>query len=238
MTASTVIAWKGPSAFDGSPVQVALTGLVDPSGNTKTGPMVQAYIIPDGPHPVLAQRAGADVGVCGDCPGRWTAERWCYVTPFPLLSIARSIREGKVPHLTDREALDAVAGRPLRMGAYGDPAALPYSWWWSLAKRASMWTGYTHAWRDCDWRFAEFTMASVEWAQDALAAQAKGWRTFRAKPPESRLLATEIMCPAQTKGTTCVECGLCNGQKGRSAANIAIDAHGPLATKFLQPRLL
>lgn len=235
MNVPTAIALRTPSAFDGRPVKVVLSGLVDGSSNTKTGPMIQSYILPDGVHPVEAQKTGADATVCGDCPARKVREGWCYVTPFPMLTIARLEREGKLPLLTAHEVLAAVEGRPLRLGAYGDPAAVPYDWWRPLVDRASMWTGYTHAWRTCDQRFRLITMASVETLADAQLARERGWRTFRTRPTGGVLAQNEIVCPAETRGVTCAACKLCKG--GALGKSIAIDAHGALATRFLQPRL-
>lgn len=238
MNASSVIAWEGPSTFDGALIRVVLTGIEDPSENPKTGPMLQTYVIPQGVHPVEAQRTGHDRSVCGACPARRSLEGWCYVTPLPLLAIARSIKDGRVPHLTYSEVEARVQGRPLRLGAYGDPAAVPFDFWAGLTRRASLWTGYTHAWRDCDPRFARILMASVEDPRSAREARAAGWRYFRAKPPGSSGLPGEILCPAQTHEVTCIECKRCGGTEGWGKSSVSIDTHGPFAAAFLQPRLL
>ena len=62
--------WRGPSRFDGSPVGVVVTGLREPSGNGKTGPLLQAWILAENEAPHDAQRSGHDASVCGSCPLR------------------------------------------------------------------------------------------------------------------------------------------------------------------------
>lgn len=237
--ASSVIAWRGPSAFDGREVQVVLTGLEHPSTNEKTGPMVQAYILPADQHPVEAARDGA-ASICGSCPGRRTAEGWCYVSSLPLLAIGRALRDRRMPTVGMLGARAMVAGKPLRLGAYGDPAAVPYAFWKQLTGVASRWTGYTHAWRTCDPRFALICMASVEDQLAATQALARGYRYFRLRVPGSMKLPSEVVCPATVKDdVTCAKCGLCDGvERSAKRKSIVIDAHGPAANYFRQPGLL
>jgi hypothetical protein len=231
----TVIAWRGPSVFDGTPIQVVLTGLRGGSLNEKTGRMVQAYILPADNHPVIAQRTGEDRAVCGDCPGRRTREGWCYVTPFPLLGIARSIIEGNVP-VQAVEAERLVEGKSVRLGAYGDPAAVPLAFWRQLLRRAKAWTGYTHAWQTCDVRFQDLLMASVEDHRGATEALARGWRYFRVQAPGDLKLPSEVVCPNVTHEVQCHSCRLCAGLKVQ-AKNVVIPVHGFAAASFKQPRL-
>jgi hypothetical protein len=67
---STVEVWRGPSPLNGDAIVMLMTGLGRPSQNSKTGPMVQTYIIPQAMAPILAVRSGADESVCGTCPMR------------------------------------------------------------------------------------------------------------------------------------------------------------------------
>ena len=70
-----IVAWRGPSAIDGTPVMLVLTGLRRPSTNSKTGPMVQSWILREDMHPLEAVKTGADSSICGSCPLRpWLAE--------------------------------------------------------------------------------------------------------------------------------------------------------------------
>ena len=59
-----MIIYQGPSLIDGSPI-VAIT--VSQSGNTKTGNMVQTYIIRADINPLEASKTGADYAICGAC---------------------------------------------------------------------------------------------------------------------------------------------------------------------------
>ena len=64
---STVEIWRGPSPWDGSPIVLLVTGLQRPSENTKTGPMVQTYILRQDMRPIEAVTTGADAATCGSC---------------------------------------------------------------------------------------------------------------------------------------------------------------------------
>ena len=80
------IIYKGPSVIDQKPI-VAIA--MYSKANTKTGPVVQTYILVDGMSPLEASKTGADVSICGDCimrgdtttdPKRKQAKnRRCYV---------------------------------------------------------------------------------------------------------------------------------------------------------------
>ena len=87
MTRKTIILYRGPSLINGQPI-VALAQ--SDSGNSKTGNMIQTFILDDsGVVPVTASRTGQDESICGDCPHRGTpnnnskgqaTNRTCYVT--------------------------------------------------------------------------------------------------------------------------------------------------------------
>jgi len=82
----SAILYKGPSVIDGKPI-VAIA--MFSKANTKTGPVVQTYILVDGIPPLEASKTGADFSICGDCimrgdttrdPKRKQAKnRRCYV---------------------------------------------------------------------------------------------------------------------------------------------------------------
>lgn len=82
--------YKGPSLIDGSPIVVLATMGNKQQPNTKTGAMLQTYILVDnGKTPTENNRTGQDYAICGECPHRGTArpdatsgqadERACYV---------------------------------------------------------------------------------------------------------------------------------------------------------------
>jgi len=63
---------------------VIATGLSRESKNTKTGDMVQLWILTKAENPVAAVKSGNDAIVCGACPlrGDHGAGRACYVKVF------------------------------------------------------------------------------------------------------------------------------------------------------------
>lgn len=121
-----------------------------------------------------------------------------------------------------------VMAEHIRLGAYGDPAALPFEVWRVVLETVSGWTGYTHQWRACDPRFKTMLMASVDTRRELHEAQGAGWRTFRVRSQAESLHADEVMCPASDEGehrATCHTCELCRGQ-ANPARSVAIIAHG------------
>jgi len=220
------VIYRGPSELDGAPI-VAIATLA--TSNRKTGPMIQTWILRDDVAPHEAQRNGADVSVCGDCPHRPLTYRAagaarCYVTTFQApLAVYRAFHSGAYPEASV-SSLPAIAeGRPLRIGSYGDPAAVPVFVWSLLAQRASGITGYTHQWRAFP-SLRPYCMASVDSTMEHAAAEEQGWRTFRVKPVgEDMNTHREVTCPASVGDVTCASCLLCNA--GRAAKSVAIMAH-------------
>lgn len=229
-----MLIYKGISLIDGvTPVMVTLAESV--SNNSKTGPMVQAFILVDnGLHPAENTKQGTDVGICGGCPFRPANGGGCYASIGPTgMGMSSNWRSNKGRERASEAQVDKLLrGRMLRMGAYGDPAAVPASFWQGLLSHGVVgWTGYTHQWRTCDTTFAKLCMASVETQAQAEDARAKGYRTFRvATSTEGVDKANEIVCVNTTHGKTCSECGLCDGS-ARSAKikSIVIEAHGSTA---------
>lgn len=233
---NSAVIWRGVSLLDGvSPIAVVVTGIEVKSRNEKTGGMVQTYIIRDDMRPKQAIDSGADSAICGACPHRKqsTGARSCYVNLATGLNVVgRKLSAGEYPDASVAEVALAVAGRPVRLGTYGDPAAVPLQVWRDLTAHASNWTGYTHQWR---YRhvaaYAGFLMASCDSESDRVEAKARGWRTFRVLAVSDSgietLIAGEIACPASAeagKRTTCERCGLCAGNTKR-AKDIAIRNH-------------
>lgn len=226
-----VVVWRGPSALDGAPIRVQL---VWHSENRKTGDMVQAYILRDDMSPLEAYAQGADASICGDCPlsglqpDGSRSGRACYVT---VKHGPRSTWYEDTPDMELEEAQRLLAGRFLRIGAYGDPAAVPLSVWTRLVIRSDGWTGYTHQWQHLGDGWRVLLMASVDSEAQAQQAWAAGWRTFRvATQAEPMAPRTEIVCPNTTHGVQCADCQLCNGTylgKKAGRASIVIEAHGP-----------
>lgn len=121
----------------------------------------------------------------------------------------------------------------VRLGAYGDPAALPISVWHNLLKYAKRWTGYTHQWKSNP-HLKRYCMASVDSEKEYQEAKLRGWRTYRVLRPTEKTATKEIHCPASDemgKRTTCEKCTLCMGTSVK-AKDIAIYAHGRSKNNF------
>ena len=218
--------YDGPSELDGEPIVVLVSGIKPPTSNPKTGRMAQSWILRRDIHPMEAVKTGGDHSICGTCKLRNTA---CYVSPgMGPSSVWKAYQAGKYKPLHPRSLAALLASKqlPLRMGAYGDPAAAPFKLW-TQAVEGIGYTGYTHQWRTCDPRFRELLMASVDSPEEHAEAKAMGWRTFRIRTPDEELLRRERVCPASAEGgykMLCQTCQLCSGT-GRNS-DIAIIAHG------------
>src|SRR3546814_5822354 len=117
---AVVILYEGPSKRDGKPISVMASGLAKASRNTKTGAMVQTYIIRTDVDPVTAVREGADASICGDCPHRGDGTgkgRSCYVTLIHGPStVYKAYKRGVYPKVDAFTAAALFAGRMIRLG--------------------------------------------------------------------------------------------------------------------------
>jgi hypothetical protein len=237
--------YRGPSLIDGKPI-VGIC-LVGKSSNVKTGTMVQTYILRSDVHPVESVKTGSDVSICGSCPHRLMVrdyydrkskkvknglKRTCYVNlghgPTAVFSgLMRGIYPSVNPVL-----LSKLKGRMLRLGTYGDPAAIPQAYWNMLLNaEISGHTGYTHQWQTSlgDVWIGRL-MASVDNATERLKAWKAGWKTFAVlNTSETHTDAQSATCPSSKEYTEktgkkvqCADCKLCNGSK----AHVAIQGHG------------
>jgi hypothetical protein len=132
------IIYKGPSLLDGKPIVVIATYS---KRNIKTGEVVQTYILVDGINPLEASKTGADFSICGDCamrgevttdPNRKQAKnRRCYVNLGQgVLIVYKSFLRGVYAMADNIAARKSIGrGRFVRIGTYGDGAAVPdYVW--------------------------------------------------------------------------------------------------------------
>jgi hypothetical protein len=232
MSRNSVILWEGPSAFDGAPLVVVATGLRRGSKNAKTGAMVQTWILRVGENPVASVKSGLDASNCGSCPHRSGAGCYVDVSRAPL-AVWRSYMRGAIPHATeaDRARIRSLA---LRIGSYGDPGAVPLAVWEAVTTPSQRRTGYTHAWRARP-DLAGLCMASADSAAESHVARSQGWRTFRvigADDVDAGARPGEIECLAESRGKSCIDCGLCHGKHATSAkASIFIAAHGAKSSR-------
>ena len=229
--------YRGPSLLNGQAIVCIATGLARQRKNPTTGPVVQTYILPDGKvSPLAALYTGADAAVCGDCPHRPIVlpdQRRtlgsCYVNVgHAPLAIWQAYRRGAYPPFRPRKHLPLFRGRQLRLGSYGDPAAVPLSVWELVCAVSAGWTGYTHQFRTCNPGYARYCMASCETVADRRLALRLGYRTFRVRLPEQPLDEGEFVCPASEEGgqrLTCAACRACAGKGGGRDASPCIVIH-------------
>ena len=224
-----MIVYKGPSLLNGKPI-VAIMTLT--SENRKTGQMAQLWILPQLSAPVTAVKTGYDEAVCGDCPMRQYSGGACYVNPGRgPQGVWKSWKRGNYQDNTALKPFRFLRGLPVRLGAYGDPAALPFEVIRKILDltRAGH-TGYTHQWRSCDQRLKGLVMASCDSYADYVEAKAKGWRSFRVVADYDDMVQNERVCANDSHGTQCRDCMACHGGPG---ADISIKVHGYVASRWL-----
>jgi len=222
--------FKTTSVLTGDDILVAFQ--MSPSKNSKLGDMVQVWIMPADEKPTDSINSGLQKAVCGSC---WFASsKTCYVNPAPINSVYGAIQRGSYRELTNDDAghqalAAALYGRFVRVGAWGDPAAMPWNLMASIVDSAKGHTSYTHQadHPNYDSRFNDVCMVSVESAKQAQRLQAVGVRTFRARTEFGQLTEAEIECPSVSSGLNCDECRLCDGKEAkRGNVSISVPVHG------------
>jgi hypothetical protein len=148
-----------------------------------------------------------------------------------VTSIWHAYNKGSYHPIYEVEELgNPFENRHVRVGAYGDPAAVPTYVWEEMLENAAGYTMYTSLWRSCDPLLKTMAMASVHGPEEQALARRSGWRTFRTRFLSEPLKKDEISCPASEESgreVQCVDCCLCNGRKERDRRkDIAIVAHG------------
>jgi hypothetical protein len=222
------IIYNGPSLLDGKPIVVIATYS---NRNTKTGKVVQTYILRSDINPLEASKTGEDFSICGSCPmrGEVTTDpkrkiakgRKCYVNLGQgVLIVFKSYKRGVY-----KEGDPRTMGRDrfVRVGTYGDPAAVPSEVWDELLAECETWTAYTH---QKPWR-PDIAMQSADSYDEAKAHWAEGRRTFRVIVDLGDIDKTnEALCPASKEAGRRAQCTACKLCKGSSLAkSIAIVEH-------------
>jgi hypothetical protein len=231
MTPRGYILYRGPSLLNGAPI--VLVAIMH-SMNDKTGDVVQTYILADnGERPTQALKSGSDFSICGDCKHRPVNSGGCYVVVRQgATRVWLELQAGKYADLSRRvsDVASELYDRTVRVGTYGDPAAVPVEVWRQALMSSRGWVGYTHQWRDPKAQpLRYFCMASVDTPEEKLEANDAGWRTFRVRLPGEQLLEREAICPASQEGgykLNCIECGVCDGALTGRRGNVAIVVHG------------
>ena len=240
-----IVLYTGPSMLDGFPIVVLAT--LD-SSNVKTGRIVQTWIMRADSPPHTAGAVGDDLSVCGMCPRRHFLGGDCYVIKHqgPLSTWKNWERAGKpdadLPSAIDR-IREATSEYGLRLGSYGDPAAVPSdSVWIPIIKATTprICVGYTHQHKALNFVSSTNTYKHVQWCrenlmascdtpEEAVLASAGGWRYFLAVPVGVAPPPKAIMCLADRENSTktCSTCGICDGsQKKATRASVFLNEHG------------
>lgn len=268
-----LILWQGASLINGEPIVAVACRIAQASENSKTGDMVQTFILPD-PHAAGIECNGSrpakimawlkETGarsICGECPHAWqwdeSAGQYrkgaCYVREYqsPAAVLGAIYRNSYPIAGVDFPAAwvaDCVAGLAVRLGSYGDPAAVPAGVWSRLIARAKSRTGYTHQWasafpaaRANAYRARGYLMASCDSQSDYSDAVDSGFRAFLVTPKGDATPRPGLMlCPASHeheartgKRTNCARCGACSGAggKGERMPSVFIPAHGATASR-------
>ncbi len=241
-TPNGVIIYEGPSVIDGKPI-VVIANSLKVNKNRKIGNMIQTWILRSDIHPNNALKTGDDFSICGDCMHRGdyiaktdtVTNRTCYVNLYKqgIFSVYHAYKRGSYP-VCDFRYLELFKDRHVRMGSYGDPAAVPVFVWDNLSVLCKDYTGYTHQWKTCDTEYSKYCMASCESVDDYKLANNKGYRTFRVILDQNEARdSLETPCPAQIKDTVhCDKCGFCDGNNNNSLRrNITVVFHGACGRK-------
>lgn len=261
MTTGYVI-YNGPSELDHSSNVVAIVNTIGgESHNKKIGPLAQVWFLHGEMHPMEAIRAGSDAAICGNCV--FARGNGCYVGKHVTSSVYRAWKNGSYPEKSPAVVGEFVAlfvrakrSAGLRLGAYGDPASVPFEVIDALASpvRAAggVVVGYTHQWTEkyavpgglADPRLRQYAMASAHGPEEALEATQRGWRPFTVLANLEDRTAVQSpgfhlgICPASNEGKelrknpevgpSCASCGACDGIRSASdkRSGISVLVHG------------
>ena len=215
------IAYEGPSIIDGAPI-VVIVNKIDGSENAKTGAIVQSFIIRSDIAPTDALKTGDDASICGACVhrpllARENGQAPCYVNVGrSVRSVYDAYKRGRYTRADAATIARALAGKIVRLGTYGDPAAAPVRMWTKITRYAAGRRGYTHQWDRPGFdaaAWAPLVMASADNIDEAARANLLGMRVFRVSIGVDKQPG-ETICPASAEAgrrATCAKCTLCAG---------------------------
>jgi hypothetical protein len=230
-----IILYKGASALDQSREIVVIATL--DSKNAKTGNMIQVWILSADTHPVQLSADKLDDLICGNCHHRQSLGGACYVNIGQApAAVFKAYQRGLYP-VYDASKHDALfKGRKIRLGAYGDPAAMPFEIAQHIVSLSDGHTAYTHQQKHAgfDPRFLSLCMISADTPKQAAAAHAIGAKTFRIAVDITNKFENEIECLSDSKGISCHDCGICKGSS--APVSIVIQVHGSRKGNFLNNR--
>ena len=225
-----IILYKGPSLIDGKMIVALASGVFKKTDNRKTGDMIQVWIERADISPEIGKQLGHDYSVCGDCKHRHFGSCYVNIGYGPLHTFEAYVRDRYVKF--DDSHLELFRGRKIRLGSYGDPAAVPTEVWEKVCSVTDGHTGYTHQWnkRFTDPKLKDYCMASVDNEAEYHKAKKLGWRTFRVRMSENdALMENEFVCPASNEAgnkTSCEKCKACMGLGAKTKKDACIIVHG------------
>jgi len=225
-----IILYEGESLLDGERIMVIATGVFsNKSENRKVGAMIQTWIMRRDVPPILAKRLGLDYSICGNCKHRDFDSCYVNLCHGPM-HIYNAYHDNRYIRCSPALSHSSFSNKSIRIGSYGDPAAVPTEIWSGLCFWAKDWTGYTHQWKNCDQSLKDYCMASVDSKKEYCEAQLMGWRTFRIRQENEALLTNEFVCLASKEGgkkTDCAKCNGCGGLSSKISKSPSIVIHGP-----------
>jgi hypothetical protein len=188
------IMYQGSSMLDGAPIVVIATMS---TSNVKTGQMVQTWILRADINPVEASQTGDDASICGNCVHRHYNKGACYVNIGQAPNaVYKGFQRGIYPVFSFDDHAHYFAHRKIRLGAYGDPAAVPFGVMQSIAALGIGHTGYTHQadHKGFDGRYFELCQVSADTPRQAAKYQKLGAKTFRVALAGDALANGELEC--------------------------------------------
>lgn len=239
---ASYVLWHGPSALTGEHIMVLASCTRRPSENDKTGDMVQIAILPVDVAPIAAWHGAAIRSICPEaCPHRSDKAGDCYVN---WAKLRRMWEIGRTKLDSTPPPAGFWKGAIVRLGMAGDPAAVPFHVWETIASEAKGWTGYTADWRrlsdeamiNRDSQWSRLFMASCSSVSDILRARSRGWRVYASSLSSSIDSVFEdaglVECLATSHGVSCAACRGCDGTaKGSKRKGYYIPLHGAVGGK-------
>lgn len=220
-----ILVYKGKSQLDGENIIAVAT---KDTKNEKTGDSIQIWILRGDIGPIIAKRLGYDFSICGDCPFRDAGTCYVNLCHGPL-QIFKAYHNDKYEKLNNTN-IEFFRDKEVRLGAYGDPTAIPIFIWNKIAEISNSIFGYTHQWSNLKFQeYKKYCMASTEDLISYQKAQKLGWRTFNVKLPGEELFENEYRCPASKEAgflTNCSKCQSCKGVSINIKKSVAITFHG------------
>jgi len=219
-----MILYEGPSRLDESERIVVIA---TDSGNRKTGPMTQIWILNAEHDPYESIRQRRNKSVCGSCPfqGTWNNKkkkienRVCYVNLGQApMSVWKKYKRGGYKKPNAQERCKYLNGRRVRIGAYGDPAAMPLTLLKIIVNESADHTGYSHQLLTIDRsradEIAQYVMCSVDNKAQLAEAERRGYRAFLTVPKGQSVEGLSVLqCLNASQGLTCDQCRLCSGNR-------------------------